>query len=168
MASVEPSVNGLALFACAGADLFEAMPLAAPIDRHRLYVADRPHLYPLARVLDEYPRYAVLLADTHSARILVIAANRLERTASVEGMKTRRHKMGGWSQARYQRHIDNFRQQHAKQEALFDSYACGRARNGRRRRNAEGARAGTGRRAAVVGGARAFLRFRSSQKERTS
>jgi peptide subunit release factor 1 (eRF1) len=115
VAGVDPSVNGLAIFACAGADLFDAVPLAAPIHDHRLYVSDQPHLYPLARVIDEYPRYAALLADTHSARIFVFAANAVERAEQIEGVKTKRHKMGGWSQARYQRHTENYHVHHAKE-----------------------------------------------------
>jgi peptide chain release factor subunit 1 len=91
--------------------------LSPPIDEHRLYISDEPHLYPLARVLDRYPRYAVLLADTHRSRIVVVAANTVETTEQVSGTKTRRHKMGGWSQARYQRHIENYHQQHAKEVA---------------------------------------------------
>jgi peptide subunit release factor 1 (eRF1) len=113
--SLDASANGLALFACSGADLFEAIALTAPIAEHRLYISDQPHLYPLARVIDEYPRYAVLVADTHRARIFVVAANAVERAAGVESDKTKRHKMGGWSQARYQRNVDNFRTQHAKE-----------------------------------------------------
>src|SRR5688572_25382335 len=109
------SANGIVIFASSGAGLFEAIELAAPIDQHRLYVSDEPHLYPLARVLEQYPRYAVLLADTHRSRIVVVAANAVEATEQVTGTKTRRHKMGGWSQARYQRHIENYHQQHAKE-----------------------------------------------------
>jgi peptide chain release factor subunit 1 len=115
VADVDRSVNGLAIFACSGADLFDALPLAAPIDEHRLYVADQPHLYPLARLIDEYPRYAVLLADTHSARIFVCIGNAVEHTEQIEGVKTKRHKMGGWAQARYQRHTENFHLHHAKE-----------------------------------------------------
>jgi peptide chain release factor subunit 1 len=115
VADVDRSVNGLAIFACSGADLFDALPLAAPIDQHRLYVSDQPHLYPLARLIDEYPRYAVLLADTHSARIFVFAGNAIEHTEQIEGVKTKRHKMGGWAQARYQRHTENFHLHHAKE-----------------------------------------------------
>jgi peptide subunit release factor 1 (eRF1) len=114
---VDPAVNGLALFACSGADLFETAQLAAPVDEHQLHISDQPHVYPLARLMDEYPRYAVLVADTHSARIFVVAANRLERTERIEGTKTRRHKMGGWSQARYQRHTENYHLHHAKEIA---------------------------------------------------
>jgi len=115
VATVPPMVNGLAVFACAAADLFETIELAAPIEQHRVYISDEPHVYPLARLMDEYPRFAVLLADTQSARIFVIAANHVEQTEEVHGTKTRRHKAGGWSQTRFQRHIDNYREQHAKE-----------------------------------------------------
>ncbi|MQA28731.1 MAG: hypothetical protein GEU82_02675 [Luteitalea sp.] len=114
VAGVDKAANGLAVFACSGADLFETIPLAIPIPGHRLYVSDQPHLYPLARLVDAYPRYAVLLADTHSARIFVIAANTVQQAEQIEGTKTRRHKMGGWSQARYQRHLENYHLHHAK------------------------------------------------------
>ena len=111
---VEPSANGLAIFTSTGAELFEALPLAAPIAEHRLYLSDRPHLYPLARLIDEYPRYAVLLADTRSARIFVFAVNAVEKQTHLEGVKTKHHKKGGWAQARYQRHTENYHVHHAK------------------------------------------------------
>jgi peptide subunit release factor 1 (eRF1) len=114
VAEVEPSGNGLALFASSGAELFEAVTLSAPIAEHRLYVSDHPDLYPLARLIDEYPRYAVLLADTHSARIFVFAVNTVEREARIDGPKTKHHKKGGWAQARYQRHTENYHLHHAK------------------------------------------------------
>lgn len=114
---MDASANGVVLFSSSGAGLFEALQLAAPIDEHRLYVSNEPHLYPLARLLDQYPRYAVLLADTQLSRIFVVAANAVETATQVTGTKTRRHKMGGWSQARYQRHIENYHQQHAKEVA---------------------------------------------------
>jgi peptide chain release factor subunit 1 len=115
LATVPSSLNGLALFACSKEELFEPIELAAPIAEHRLFVTDRPQLYPLARIIDAFPRYAVLVADTRTARIFVCAANRFERSEIIEGEKTHRHKMGGWSQARYQRHVDNFHLHHAKE-----------------------------------------------------
>jgi peptide subunit release factor 1 (eRF1) len=111
---LDASINGLAIFACSGADLFEAIPLSAPVDEHRLYISDVPHLYPLARIADDYPRYAVLVSDTNHARLFVVAANQLAAKDTVENRKTRGHKMGGWSQARYQRRVQNDRAQHAK------------------------------------------------------
>jgi peptide chain release factor subunit 1 len=112
---IDGSVSGLALFASHGADLFETIEMSAPLEEHRLFIGNQPHLYPLARVIDEYPRYLALVTDTHSARILVFATNAVEKTTQIEGTKTKHHKKGGWSQARYQRHVENFHQQHAKE-----------------------------------------------------
>jgi len=124
VSDLDPSLNGLVIFACSAADLFEAIPLAAPIDGHQVHIGDQPHLYPLARLIDQFPRYIAVLADTHEARIFVFAANAVERSDRVEGPKTRSHKMGGWSQARYQRRIENFRSQHAKEVVEAVSRIC--------------------------------------------
>lgn len=115
---LDSALNGMAVFSCSGADLFEAIPLSiAPLDGHHVHIGDQAHLYPLARLIDQYPRYIAVLADTHSARIFVFAANAVEKVDHVEGTKTKRHKVGGWSQARYQRRVDNFHAQHAKEVA---------------------------------------------------
>ena len=69
---LKPSSNGAVIFACWGNDeFFEAMQFEAPVHEHRLYLYHQPHLYPLARLMDQYPRYAVLIADTKVARLLV-------------------------------------------------------------------------------------------------
>jgi peptide subunit release factor 1 (eRF1) len=112
---LEPAANGVAIFACSAGELFETLQLTAPIDQHWLYIGDQPHLYPLARVESLYPRYAAVLADTNSARILVFSTGELVAEAEVKGTKTKRTSQGGWSQARYQRHIGNFHVQHAKE-----------------------------------------------------
>jgi peptide chain release factor subunit 1 len=112
---LQPSANGVAIFACAAGEMFEAIQMTAPVERHWLYIGDAPHLYPLARIESKYPRYAAVVADTNSARILVFATNELVVTEEVVGEKTRRTSQGGWSQARFQRHISNFHMQHAKE-----------------------------------------------------
>jgi hypothetical protein len=45
----------------------------------------------------------------------VFALGATKRRESVQGEKTRRTSMGGWSQARYQRRADNFHKQHVKE-----------------------------------------------------
>lgn len=109
-----PSANGVAIFACDAAELFAAVQLEAPLGNHWLYIGDQPHLYPLARVASQYPRYAVVLADTNRTRILVIADGGVSADTAIEGTKTRRTTQGGWSQARYQRHVENYHLQHVK------------------------------------------------------
>jgi peptide chain release factor subunit 1 len=113
---LRPSSNGVAIFACAGeSDFFEAVQLDVPVSEHRLYVYHQPQLYELARLTDAYPRYAAVVADSRLARIFVFALGATVDRAEVENPTDNRTQVGGWSQARYQRHVDHQRQQHAKE-----------------------------------------------------
>lgn len=113
---LKASANGLAIFACAGAnDFFEAVQLNAPVDEHRLYVYNQPHLYHLARLDDEYPRYAALVTDANSARIFVFGLGEKQSAEKVKGKKMQRVKVGGWSQARYQRRVENAQKEHVRE-----------------------------------------------------
>lgn len=113
---LRPSTNGLAIFACAGADdFFEAVQLQAPIEDNRLYVSDQPHLYHLARLDDEYPCYAALVSDANTARIFVFGLGRKIADEKLKSKKVQRVKVGGWSQARYQRRVENAHRDHAKE-----------------------------------------------------
>src|SRR5687767_14479678 len=85
--SLEPSANGVAIFACDAAELFDAVQIDAPLGDHWLYIGDQPHLYPLARVASQYPRYAVVLADTNLTRILVIADGGVTGDTAIQGTK---------------------------------------------------------------------------------
>src|SRR4051812_47809264 len=113
--NLRPSANGVAIFACSGQDdFFEAVQLEAPVKEHRLYVYNQPQLYELARITDAYPRYAAVVLDSQLARIFVFALGGTVGEAKVEGDPVKGHQAGGWSQARYQRHVGNQRQQHVK------------------------------------------------------
>ena len=113
---VRPSANGVAVFACAGADVyFKTVQLDAPIQQHRLHIGERPHLYPLARVIDQHPRYVALLADTNAARLFVFDLGRVLSSKEMHHPKLSRRQVGGWSQMRYQRHVDNYHLHHAKE-----------------------------------------------------
>src|SRR5687768_10094499 len=112
---LEASANGVAIFACSAGELFEAVQLSVPIDQHWLYIGDTPHLYPLARLESQYPRYAAVVADTNTARIFVFASGGVETEREIKGVKTRRTSQGGWFQARYQRHVENYHVHHIKE-----------------------------------------------------
>jgi peptide subunit release factor 1 (eRF1) len=114
--AVPDSVQGVAIFACSAAsDWFEVGDFEAPFDHNRLFISDRPHVYPLARLIDRYRRYAVVLADTNRAQIFVFAAGRAVDRQDVQNVKTKHKKVGGWSQARFQRHDENYHLHHAKE-----------------------------------------------------
>ena len=113
---VPPAVQGVAIFACSAAnDWFEVGDFEAPFERNQVFISDRPHLYPLARLMDEYRRYAVVLADTNRAQIFVFAGGKAVEREDIQNVKTKHTQVGGWSQARYQRHQENYHLQHAKE-----------------------------------------------------
>lgn len=110
------SAQGIAIFACSGAnDFFEAANFDAPFERNRVIVSERPHVYPLARLIDQFRRFTVVLADTNRAQLFIFAAGRAVEQQGIENVKTKHAKVGGWSQARYQRHEENYHLHHAKE-----------------------------------------------------
>jgi peptide chain release factor subunit 1 len=113
---IDPSTRSVAIFASSGEDgFFETFQFQVPIDENEFFSFDKPHIYPLVRLMDQHPTFAVVAADTNSAFIYTFKRGRVLRKEEIEGTKTNRSEVGGWSQMRFQRHIDNFHQQHAKE-----------------------------------------------------
>jgi peptide subunit release factor 1 (eRF1) len=113
---IRSATQGIAIFACSGANnFFEPVQLEVPIEANRIFIYNHPHLYPLARLLDQYQRYAVVLADTNAARIFVFALGRTIKSSELQNVKTKRTQVGGWSQMRFQRHTENYHLHHAKE-----------------------------------------------------
>lgn len=113
---LQPSTKGVAIFTCNGADgFFKALQMEAPIENHRLYIYRQPHIFPLARLSEQFQRYAALITDTNSARLYVFAIGGKVSEETIQNDSINRTRVGGWSQARYQRHVDNYYQQHAKE-----------------------------------------------------
>ena len=67
--------------------------------------------------MDQYPRYAVLVADTNRARLFVFGRGKALSSDEIQNVKTKGTKVGGWSQMRYQRHLEQYHLQHAKEVA---------------------------------------------------
>jgi peptide subunit release factor 1 (eRF1) len=112
---IDPAANGVAIFACWGVgEFFEAIQLTTPISDNRVYAYNQPHLYHLARLDEQYPRYAAVLTDMNTARIFVFGLDHVIGAEAVNGKKVHRVKVGGWSQARYQRRVGNAHLEHAK------------------------------------------------------
>ena len=113
---IDRAANGVALFACWGAEeFFEAIQLTTPFSDNRVYAYSQPDLFQLARIDEQYPRYAAVLTDTNTARIFVFGLGHVIDAEQVKGKKVHRVKVGGWSQARYQRRVGNAHQEHAKE-----------------------------------------------------
>lgn len=106
--------QGLAIFACDAEGIWETLPLQVPIETH--VVEDRyPHVFNLARILDDHETYAVVLADSQESRIFVISLNEAEKAAETEAdEKIRRFEAGGWGQMLFQRRTENIIKAHTK------------------------------------------------------
>jgi hypothetical protein len=74
--NIEPATNGVAIFACWGADeFFEAIQLTTPVGDNYISAGNQPHLYHLARLDEHFPRYAAVLTDANTARIFVFGGS---------------------------------------------------------------------------------------------
>jgi peptide subunit release factor 1 (eRF1) len=92
------SGRSVVVFSCAGENFFRAYPVQIPI-RSRLRVSNRPHVKPLANLLDSYGRYGVALVDKQGARLFFYHLGTLREQEGVVGESVRRMKHGGGSQA---------------------------------------------------------------------
>ncbi len=97
---------GLAIFACAAEGIWTTLPLHVPVETQ--IVVDRyPQLFQLARLIDDYETYAVVVAEGQEARIYVFAPGQiLEAGATAADEPIRRADAGGWSQRRFERHVN--------------------------------------------------------------
>jgi peptide chain release factor subunit 1 len=112
-----PRANGIAVFACSAAGFFEAAQLEVPIEESEVFIGRAPHLYPLAAVADRYRRHAAVVLDTHLARVFVFALGEVTAERTIESETLPKSEAGGWSQARYQRHVQEFQRHHAREVA---------------------------------------------------
>lgn len=106
--------RGLALFACEAEGVWQVHPLQVAVPNH--IVEDRyPHVFNLARIIDDYETYAVVLADSQESRIFVITLNDAEKVAETESdEEIKRFQAGGWGQMLFQRRTENIIKAHTK------------------------------------------------------
>ena len=114
----ESSMPGVALFACAGADLWVEFPSPLPFD-DEWTVADRPMLRQLARLDEDYTNALLVLVDSRAARIYEVVLGGFLAETDFASEVPGRHKQGGWAQARYQRHVQEHIDRHYKEVAAY-------------------------------------------------
>jgi peptide chain release factor subunit 1 len=90
------SGQSVAIFTCAEEGFFKAFPLAVPM-RNRARISDRPHVKPLADILDAYGGYGVVLVDKQGARLFFSHLGHLLEQEGTVGESVRRGKHGGSS-----------------------------------------------------------------------
>ncbi|MFN2304921.1 MAG: hypothetical protein ACK2TV_14415, partial [Anaerolineales bacterium] len=118
--------RSVVVFSCAKSDWFRAYPLAVPL-RNRVRIGERPHVKPLADLLDVYGGYGVALVDKQGARFFYFHLGELREQEGILGESVRRTKRGGGSRSPGQgggvagetKYVDEMADRNAKEAADF-------------------------------------------------
>jgi peptide chain release factor subunit 1 len=113
-------VEGVAIFACDHIGLWEAIGAQAALETE-VSAGPTADLFQLAKLLDDSVSGVVAVVDTSTCRLFVTRRGGLEERRALEedDAEHKRHSQGGWSQARYQRHVDMQDKRFAKDAALW-------------------------------------------------
>ena len=95
----------IAIFASHKNDYFKVVPLSTiATDIPNAFVVDSsPYIRPLAKVIDEWEPFTLLLMNSNHAKIFLISYGRMIEEKRIAKDIMSKHKKGGWSQARFQR-----------------------------------------------------------------
>lgn len=98
----EKGQQGLAMFASNIHDFFRVFKLGMPVE-NLLVVDTSPYIRPLARLVDEYEAFGLVLLDSQRAKIYVVSSGKVGYKKKKATDIINKHKKGGMSQARFQR-----------------------------------------------------------------
>jgi peptide chain release factor subunit 1 len=108
--------RGYAVF-CAGLDnLWHTLPLSEPV-RDEVEVNRQLYLAPLVPLVGRGDGAVVAVVGREQGRLFQLRAGKLDEIADLFEEQPRRHDQGGWSQARFQRHVDELAKDHLKDVA---------------------------------------------------
>jgi peptide chain release factor subunit 1 len=116
--------HGIAVFACHALDTFLVYRSTVPFSP-QFAISSRPQIRQLVYRRDEFAGALVVLVATDHARIVEVQLGGITLEKALEREVQGRHKQGGWSQMRFQRHIKDQMEHHHKEVAeevtrLFD------------------------------------------------
>jgi peptide chain release factor subunit 1 len=92
------SGRSVAIFSCQSEDFFRPYSFEVPMD-DRLRISERPHVKPLADLLDAYGGYGVALVDKQGVRLFFFHLGELREQEGMIGESVRHTKRGKGSQA---------------------------------------------------------------------
>jgi peptide chain release factor subunit 1 len=108
--------RGVALFSASKADLWDTITVPRPLkDRARL--SQHPYVTPLEALIETYESFCTALVDRAKARIFLARMGQIQERTDIFDDVPGWHDQGGWSQARYQRHIEDHAAHHLKHVA---------------------------------------------------
>lgn len=98
----ENQEKNIAVFASDTYDFFTWVKL--PITINNSFIVDSsPYIRPLARILDEWETFTLILMNSHQAKIFLIELGQADEKKNISKDIMNKHKKGGWSQPRFQR-----------------------------------------------------------------
>ncbi|MBU1119107.1 hypothetical protein KKH43_04465 [Patescibacteria group bacterium] len=101
------SIRSLMFIASDAQGIFDVLRLPVPVV-DQVSVSNKVNVTPLCRMLDEYERYAVIMIDKEKMRLFTVYMGEIEEhDTDALSYFPGHHKKGGWSQARFQRHIED-------------------------------------------------------------
>jgi stalled ribosome rescue protein Dom34 len=110
------STSGLVIFACSAKGLWETIEVGMELE-NEVIVGDTPSLFQISRLLDEHDTAVIAVVDTNTARFFVTRYGKLKEIDGPDDDNNKMYSkgsMGGWKQTKYQRNIDNNREDFAK------------------------------------------------------
>lgn len=114
--------RGIALFASPERGVIEAHSMPGSIESSAI-VNNRANVAPLIRLIEDYGPYCTCVISRDEARIFLGAFDEIHEHEHLKDDEVPgQHDQGGWSQARYERHIEDHVHRHFKRvaEHLFE------------------------------------------------
>ena len=108
---VRDGASGLAVFAASADDVWSVLPLAAPVD-DAVRVNDEFLIAPLVPLVGQGEGAVVAVVNRERGSLYRLRGGRLAELADLSEDAPSRHDQGGWSQSRFQRHIDELAADH--------------------------------------------------------
>ena len=114
--NLDTDVQAVAIYASSGDDLWEIHTFRTEFDENRLVIGPVPHLYPLVKLADQKPRYAVCVANVDYARVVVCGLGEVLEEKDFEGPEPiDRTRVASWAEVRYQARIEDHIQKNARE-----------------------------------------------------